>query len=94
VLSIGLEEASATFGFQDVLFFGTAALNGTLNIVTPPNFTPAVGSRFEVLEADGGPHGGFSGAFSTINIGALGNGLKLVLDTSDPFVIAFVVVAC
>jgi len=88
VCSVTLSNTSGVFGINsDILITGAAALNGTLNVNLPPNFTATLGSRFVVLEADGG----ISGAFSTINLPQLGNGMELVLDASNPNQVAFVV---
>ena len=55
-------------GYGTILVQGTAALNGTLNLICSTSYTPASGDVLWIMLRKGG-----SGTFSTVNVYAAGN---------------------
>ena len=59
--------------YDQIVIAGNANLDGTLDIVVAPGFTPATGKIFDVIT-----YGSSTGAFDNINVTGLAAGLELI----------------
>ncbi|MGE0642374.1 MAG: Ig-like domain-containing protein [Nitrospira sp.] len=87
--SLGIDVAgTATGQFGRMTVTGSAALNGTLNVVLANGFTPTLGNRFRFFTDTSR-----TGSFAITNGLTLGGGLAFQVDQTDPAFLELVTVA-